>query len=422
MDFKCNKGNANVFVLIIVSIMSLGIGSLMYSNFSVYQLSKTYHILRERLLIKKMLLQITEEVILNKYELSAIDRNEDLESILSSEIEDIDKKLGIKFDEFKIIKNQIKQLPKFTFEEEKIIKTDTKLFNPQLATYLNQGPYIDCGDALFYYNIHNRIYQIDAKGYGVPLSNFDLVFYDLSSNSNQFDQVNKVNGFCFERSGLYYWNKDGQKTKIDPQREYISYKNRKDVSFFCNAYEWLWTSRYLQELAKNSENSFILEIPYKGKLDCKGISLNNANDTILDLGEIDFDVVTISNALGGGIIKFKESIVKEEPLIIICHNTSINGQKTLLEIDQTLKRPCVIYALNSNIKFKNNPKMNAAFFCDMHSQAEGRVFLDGHFSYFKGSRYSLDQLELKFECTTETKIKLANVVPHVFFVDLDLLE
>lgn len=421
MVFKCKKGNANVFVLVIISIMSLGIGSLMYSNFSVFQFSKTYHILRERLLIKKMLFQITEEVILSKYELSTMHRSEDLESILSSEIKDLDKKIGIKFGEFKIIKDQIKQLPKFAYDEEKIITTHDKL-NPQLSTYLNQGSCIDWGDALFHYNIHNRLYQIEAKGYGVPLSNFDLVFYDLSSNSNQFDQINQENGFYFERNGLYCWNKDGQKIKVDSQEEYISYKNRKDVSFFCNAYEWLWTSRYLQDLAKNSKNNFILEIPYNGKLHCNGVSLNNDNDTILDLGKIDFDVVTISNSLGGGTIKFKESIVKEQPLIIICHNSFIDGQKTLLEIDQTLKRPCVIYALNSKIKFQNNPKINAAFFCDMHSQAEGRVFLDGHFSYFKGSQYSLDPLDLKFECTPETKIKLANVVPHVFFVDLALLE
>lgn len=105
MDFKNKRGSISIFALIVTSVIALGVGSLMISNFSIYQLSKSYHILRERLLIKKMLFQMTEEVVLSKYELSLSQANESLERLLLKEIGSV----PIKFDECKVVANSLKE-------------------------------------------------------------------------------------------------------------------------------------------------------------------------------------------------------------------------------------------------------------------------------------------------------------------------
>lgn len=419
MDFKSAKANASIFALIIISVIALGLGSLMYSNFSIYQLSKAYHISRELLLIKKMLFQITEEAILSKYEL-AVQSNEELENLFLKEIDSICKNTGIKFDAFKIVENHIKETEKFVFNEKFIFEKD-QFLNPRLSSYLHHGPYFDYGESLFFYGIYGRTYEIKAKGYGIPLSNFDLIFYDLSISNNKTHEINKTGGLYLRKESLYFEDKDEKDVNIKSQKNDLSYKNRKDVSFFCHAYEYLWTSQYLQNLAKNSANSFILEIPYQRKLNGNGVLFNNENDITLDLGKIDFDIITISNALGGGFVKLQESNIKEKPLIIISFNNFAPGAKTLFEIDQSLKRPLIVFALNTEIKFKNKPGVRGAFFCDKDSQATGQCILDGHFSCHKESSY-LDKLDLQFERTEETKIGLANFVPHVFMVDIFLLE
>jgi len=385
----------------------------MHSNLVVYQLSKSYHILREHWLIEKMLLQITEECLLSKYELSVFNLNEELENLF---IKEIDSVYNMKLDMFKIIKNHIKEAQKYVFNEKLIFEKD-KFLNPRLASYLSKGPYIDYGEGLFLYGIHDRTYEIKAKGFGVPLSNFDLVFYKLGELKNKFGNIDGKEGLYLRKDNLYFLDKNRKEEMIDSSANCMSYKSRKDVSFFCNAYEWLWTSKYLQELAKDSTNNFILEMPYKGAVNDNGIILNNENDIILDLGKIEFDVVTLSNALGRGTIKLKESIIKEKPLIIISHNNSSHSQKTSLEIDQSLKRPIIVFALNTEIKFKDKPQIQGAFFCDRDSKASGPVVLDGHFSFYRGSHY-LDELNVQFERTEETKIKLAKIIPHVFMVDI----
>lgn len=341
MHFKNKKGNASLFTLLLISIIVLSLGSLMHSNLTVYQLSKSYHFLREQWLIAKMLFQITEECLLSKYELSVFNLNEELENLFIKEINSV---YNIKLDMFKIIQNHIKKAKKYVFKEELIFEKD-KFLNPRLASYLSKGPYIYYGEGLFLYGVHDRTYEIKAKGFGIPLSNFDLVFYDLSELKNEFNSIDGKEGAYLSKDNLFFWDKNGNEIMVNAPENDISYKSRKDVSFFCNAYEWLWRSRYLEELAKDSANNFILEIPYKGEITDNGIVLNNQNDIILDLGKIEFDVVTLSNALGGGTIKLKESTTQEKPLVIISDNNSPHDQKTFFEIDQSIKRPIIVFAL-----------------------------------------------------------------------------
>lgn len=385
MVFRNNKGNMNIFALIIISVTALSLGSLMLGNVSVYQLSKGYHILRERLLIKKMLFQITEEVVLSKYELSASKTNEPLESLFVQEIAGIQSNTGLIFDAFKIVENHIKESKYLDRDENSIFKNGYRSFNPRLSSYLNQGPYIELGNALFSYDIHGRTYDIKVHGYGVPLSNFDLILYDLNTRFDKAHSISGQAGLHLKKDDLYFLDEDGKEIIISSQKSDISYKRRKDVSLLSNAYEWLWTSEYLQELAKNSANNFVLEIPYNGELEDNGVVISNDNEITLKLEKIDFDVIALSNPLGGGVIKLQESGIMEKPLIIISHNNLPSGQKTLLEIEQSIKRPIIVFSLNTEIRFKNSPQIKGVFFCDLNSKASGRVFLDGHFSCYTGS-------------------------------------
>lgn len=407
MDFKSTRGSISIFALIVTSVIALGVGSLMISNFSIYQLSKSYHILRERLLIKKMLFQMTEEVVLSKYELSLFQSNESLEGRLLKEIDSA----PIKFDECKVVENSFKE-PNF---ESPISESTDRSLNAKLSSYLTKGPYVDRGEALFAYSTHGCSYSVKVHGYGVPISNFNFVLYDLVASENGQGKP------ALKNQEFYVLDKKGRANMINSDQSTISYKRRKDVSLFCNAYEWLWHSDYLQKLAKDSANSFILELPYNDDLEDPGIALKNENEITLDLEKIDFAVITISNPLGGGSIKIEDSIHKEKPLVIISYNNLETGSKTVLEIDRSLKRPLIVFALNTEIRFQNNPQIKGAFFLSHNSKATGRVFLDGHFSCYSGADW-LDELHLNFARTDEIKLKLADKVPHVFVTELSLYE
>lgn len=397
----------------VVSMIALSIGSLMISNFSVHQLSKSYHVLRERLLIKKMLFQMTEEVVLSKYELSGMRSELDLDVALKKEVDSIASKTGLVMNACELVENRLQEPNHTTQEANFVFESGNEFLNPRISSYLSRGPYTMCGQARFFYDSHGCTYSIKATGYGMALSNFDLMRYDLPLSLG-----NRVGE---DGSRLHTIGEEGNVVDLSSVKGDISYKNRKHVSTFCNAYEWLWKSDYLENLARGPANRFVLEIPYSGELEENGITVANQNEVTLDLEKIDFEVVAISDPFGVGIIKLMPSIEDKKPLVIICHNNLKSNKKTVLTIDKSFKRPVACFVLNTEISFENNPKVNGAFFLDPNSQAEGRLTLDGHFSCYNGANF-LDMLHLKFERTNEVKTKLATIVPHVFLTDVSLEE
>lgn len=413
MSFRNNRGSISVFALIVVSMIALSIGSLMISNFSVYQLSKSYHVLRERLLIKKMLFQMIEEVILSKYELSDMRPELDLGIALKKEVDSVVSKTGLVIEAFELVEDQLYESNRAFLDANVVFDIGNELLNPRISGYLSHGPYLKCGQANFFYEIHGRNYAIKATGYGVALSNFDLTRYDLP-----LSLAGRVGA---QNRRLYTMGEDGHEVDLTSVKSDINYKNRKDVSIFSNAYEWLWKSDYLENLAKNSVNRFVLEIPYSGELEENGITVVNENEVTLDLEKINFEVVAISDPFGMGVIKFTPSIANEKPLVVICHNNLKSNKKTILEIDKSIKRAVAFFVLNTEILFQNDPQVNGAFFLDPNSQARGGVTLDGHFSYYGGADF-LDVLQLKFKRTGAMKAKLASIVPHVFLTDVSLME
>lgn len=80
-----------------------------------------------------------------------------------------------------------------------------------------------------------------------------------------------------------------------------------------------------------------------------------------------------------------------------------------------------MFALNTEIRFQNNPQIKGAFFLGPSSKAVGHVFLDGHFSCYSGADF-LNEMDIRFERTDATKFKLADKVPHVFVTELSLYE
>lgn len=413
MSFRNKRGSISVFAFMVVSMIALGIGALMISNFSVYQLSKSYHILRERLLIKKMLFQVTEEVVLSRYELSNSEAEPDLLASLTKEVESIAGKTGLVIDGFELLESGLKESIRTPLGSNSIFEGGYTSLNPRIASYLNQGPYTDCGQATFLYDIHGRSYSIKASGYGVPLSNFDLTLYDLPSSLGS--------GVGLKRRTFYTLAPDGNKVNLTSEKNDINYKNRKDVSFFCNAYEWLWRNDYLEKLSKESENSFVLELPFSGELEENGVALINHNEVTLNLEKIEFDVFTVSDPLGEATIKFIPSVANSKPLVIVVHNNLKSNKSTVLEIDQSVKRPVVFFVLNTEVVFQNNPEIGGSFFLDPNSKARGGLFLDGHFSCYSGADF-MDMLNLRFDRTVAMKIKLASMVPHVFLTDIALVE
>ena len=122
MSFN-KRGNISIFVCIVMSLVSLGVGAQMMCNFSVYQLSQSYHVLRECLLIQKMLSQGIEEVILSKYELSPVNASEPLNVLFKKEINLTESFNKLKFKHFEIKNNSLEDsyrgfIPKtFIFEK-----------------------------------------------------------------------------------------------------------------------------------------------------------------------------------------------------------------------------------------------------------------------------------------------------------------
>lgn len=412
-----------MFAFMVVSMIALSMGSLMISNFAVYQVSKAYHVLRERLLIKKMLFQMTEEVVLSKYELANSSVGLDLGSILTKEVNSIASKTKLNFDAFELIENRLTDSNRVYPNVNVDFKNDIQPLSPRIASYLAQGSYTYCGQASFLYRIHDSSYIIQATGYGVPLSNIDYRCYDLPSSL--------ARGGRFEDYTLYCVDSDGETLSLSSVKSDINYKNRKEISVSCNAYEWLWNSDYLEKLAKgsvnpqNTVNHFVLELPYdgdgNGELEDKGVIITSPDEVTLDFGKINFDVVAISDPLGQGKIKIASNVSLDKPLIVISHNNATFNNRTILEIDQSCTRPVVFYLLNTQLVFRNSPQIKGAFFLNPHSMASGEVFLDGHFSrYGRADLLNFETLDLKFNRTDDTKKLLAKMVPHAFLTDISL--
>ena len=120
----------------------------MMSNFSIYQLSKSYHVLRERLLIKKMLFQMTEEVILSKYELSDVRLELALGEVLKKEVDSIVSKTGLVMDAFELVENQLHESNHAT--QSLVFESGNEFLNPRISSYLSHGPFTSCGQARFF--------------------------------------------------------------------------------------------------------------------------------------------------------------------------------------------------------------------------------------------------------------------------------
>ena len=226
--------------------------------------------------------------------------------------------------------------------------------------------------------------------------------------------------FFFKKDKWYRINDNGQSAASSVKGD-ISYRFRNDMSLWCNSYEWIWETATLETLYTryNTDNSHIvLNIPFYGEITEPGITLNKeTNEVTLDLGEIERNFVTIADPTGVATIKIKDEGGRSAPLTVMVYNNSSRAKKTRLNISDSISRPTVFYALNTEVVFSDAPQVSGAFFLDPHSSASGKVYLDGHFSCYTGATF-LNTLDLKFNSTEATKLKLASIVPHAFVTEI----
>ena len=394
----------------------------MLGNFSVYQLSQAYHVLRERLLVQKMLAQVSEEVLLIKYEPSVKKTMDSLENSLAVEVANLNASVGVNINKYavqsSIVENSLGSLNRAVFEN------GVGGFSPGINRYLIHGPYLNLGEAAFKYEVSGVPYDVKARGYGVPVSNFNLVFYDLPSSKggmaihipSRLDQE----AFFFKKDDWYTVNEGGSHL-IFPAKGDISYKCRKDMGLWCNFYEFLWETNTLESLYdryKTGESQILLNITFCGEITEPGITFNyETREVVLDVGKIERELVTISDPTGEATIKIKDGGGRENPLTVMVYNNSSRAKQTRLEINESTKRSTVFYVLNTELVFNGAPQVKGAFFLDPNSSASGSVYLDGHFSCYAGAHF-LDALDLKFNSTSDTKLKLASVVPHAFLTEI----
>lgn len=379
-SFRARKGNVAVYVAVsVTAIMFLLLASLQLT-LSSYTIAVAWDVRRQREVESRSVAQIVKESLLSKYETAPSTDSRALNTIIA-------ERLLAAWPTSALTVTDTTNYTGFSapsnpqWPSSVPAATSTLDFTSAAASGLGRnfqallaaGPVADLGTSTFTFQQASTatpgetpIYQVTARYFSVPLTNFEWVAYGdpstaggVSATVPSAPTFTRASGFQSPIAHSFTKGDTGTFPEMYPTMsngatsDYIPSFYRDIVSATWNAFAY-WTGATYQNglLSNATSNSCLYNFltPAATPTGAGGSVTWDGTRAILNMSVVAAPRLLVFNDLnGGGTLRITGDAVgvSSNPVVVVVRNYS--ATRTIIELSGNNTRPVLIYALNSRI-------------------------------------------------------------------------
>ncbi|HEY3756917.1 MAG TPA: hypothetical protein VGL42_12265 [Opitutaceae bacterium] len=310
------------------------------------------------------------------------------------------------------------------------------------TSLVTQGPAADLGRITFQFNRvsgseanDSRTYTVNADLFSVPITNLDVVAYGLPASGQVPAAAPQLpSGFIGSGTSclVVTSNNPANDATAYPDLfnpsgvEQLPYQYRNAASFSWNAYEYIWSTAYQDQLIAAAEVPTSANLPspapqgsvydFAAAQEPVVTGLTSTGNAItIDCSLVTAPIIEVVDSEGIGSVTVQGSAVSGIPFVLIVRNTAGSGSQTSVTFSGNNLRPVLYYFENASLAFSNTPQILGGLLLDRTSTVTGAFAWYGHVSFYGPANPFASEVATVND-SPAVKVALEDIAPRVLLV------
>lgn len=305
-----------------------------------------------------------------------------------------------------------------------------------------QGPAADLGRLTFSFTRssgaqgnNSRTYTVNADLFSVPLTNIDVIAYGLPASGQVPTCAPALpTGFIGSNTSclVVTSNNPANDATAYPDlfnpvgAEQLPYQYRNAASFTWNAYEYVWSTAYQDELISAAEQPTSANQPSPAPQGSvydfsaaqepviTGVTASG-NAITIDCSQVTAPIIEVVDSEGIGAVTILGSASTGLPFVLVVRNTAGSGNQTPVTFSGNNLRPVLYYFENASVAFSGTPQVLGGLLLDPTSSVTGSFIWYGHVSFY-GPANPFASAVATVNDSPAVKTALEDLAPRVLLV------